>query len=327
MTQTMTQPRVIGARQLCWNLIDQQMKMDMWGGPAYIHMRTPMFSLSTDGKTGKERCSAKMRKYHATQLQAVMGEDGKPLILKSGENKGKPKMQGIPNPFWDFEADRPKIIKHTLMQVQIGFNWFEVMKSMQREAGVTPDYAGGTVKTWRSETRFIEVEMLDGSGARKTVFFHRMNINTETGEVKPFNPKKDNIYLACLRPMKPFASMPTKVWYEELDGGRRLTTDEEKLVRDVGAFALAERDEDEIAEQQGHAGRPDLNRQMFTPSVRNILSISAFGAKYRMPRRPWDEVTPVNFADIEGIEVEEDPITREVAKVVADKGYRKIKVE
>ena len=215
----------ITGRDMCFQMINQQIEADMWGGVAYLHMRTPMFDLGKNKKSGEYTdVKPRMRKYHATQLVGMNGDDGKPLMYKTGENKGKPRMQGVPNPFWDFEADRPKIIKHTLMQVQIGFDWFRIMQSMQVQGGFTPNYAGGTVQTWRAETRFIEVQMTAPKAeAKKTVFFYRENINTETGERKPFNPQRDKIYLSCLRPMKPLASMPTKVWFEELANGEPLS--------------------------------------------------------------------------------------------------------
>lgn len=319
--------RMIGCRQMCWDLIDQQMKLDMWGGVAYIHMRTPLFSLSKNKKTGEYTdVRAKVLKYHATQMVEMTGEDGKPLLYLSGDKKGKPRMQGIPNPFWDFTINRPKVIKNTIMQVQIGFDWFQIMKAAQKAGGFEQDYAGGTHKTWRSETKFIEVEMISPNPEKKkTVFFYR-----ESAEGKPFNPKRDSIYLACLRTKSPLPSMPTQVWYEELESGRILADDEKKLLQDTTAYKCAERDEDDIAEQQGHPDRPDLNREMFAPSIRNIVSLSAFGQKYRMPRRSWDDVDPVHFADLEGIEVESDPITDpdEVRRIVENPDtYRKIPVK
>ena len=333
---TMTSNKVIGARQLCWDIIDRQMTLDMWGGVAYIHMRTPLFSLTKNKTTGlKTDVKPKVLKYHATQLVPMIGEDKQPMLYKSGANKGKPRMQGVPNPFWDFEANRPKVIKNTMMQVQIGFNWFEIMKAAQREGGFEPDYEGGTQQTWRTETRYIEVTDLSKNEPRKTVFFYRFKKNVETGEEKPFDPKTDNIYLACLTPRTPLPSMPTLTWYEELSSepgvkGRRLTIDEQRLLQDTSAYKCAERDEDDIAEQQGHPDRPELNRFMFTPSVRNIVSLSAFGKKYRMPRRSWDDVDPVHFADVEGIEVENDQTTDpdEVRRVSENPGaYKKIPIK
>src|ERR1035437_9071428 len=40
------------------------------------------------------------------------------------------------SPYWDHDADAPKLIKLTTMQVQIGFDWFKVLQAAQKQAGV-----------------------------------------------------------------------------------------------------------------------------------------------------------------------------------------------
>ena len=101
------------------------------------------------------------------------------------------------------------------------------------------------------------------------------------------------------------------------------------LVMDENAYKLADQDEDEKAEKQGHPGRPDLNREMFTPSIRNMVSISAFGQRYTVRKRPWDDVTPINLLDLLELDIEADPSTsaEAVRKVVEEtRDYKKIPV-
>ena len=304
--------KTITARRMCETLIEQQAQRDMWGGVAYIHMRTPQFAMAKDKQGDYTVVQPKMRKYHATDLLPVM-ENGVQVLVKSGPNKGKPKMQGRPNPFWDFENNRPKVIKHTRMQVQVGFDWFRIMQAAQHAAGLTPDYAGGDNLNWRAQTRFIEVEFMKPvKENKKTVFFYKMQFDSLTREPLPFKMGRDRIYLACLRPTRPLPTMQTEVWFEELATGDKLGKAEQKLLMDQSAYKLSEPDEDDVAESQGHPDHPELNREMFTVKIGNIVSLSAFGLKFSMPLNPdWAEgVDPVNFAEVGEIVMDEDESTR-----------------
>ncbi len=290
--------RPVSAVNMCAKITQHMGENSLWGGSAYIHMRTPMFSIDRNGKL-----SRKMVVKHRT----LVGKDDKPLA----------------NPFWDFQENRPKLIKCSMMQVQVGFDWQKVVRDAQEKAGVEQDFvAGAGAKTWRSETRFVTLEV--GKKRHKTLFFYRVEINNATGEEKPFEPGKSKIYLACLRPMK--SVIKSKVWFEEInplegvEPKRYIREDKIEIDGQECHFEdwlTADRDEDAIAEAQGHPDRPDLNRAMFTPKIENLVSISVFGKKYNMPKVKWDEVTPVSFIDLP-ITEEDDPVTRSLESLGAE---------
>jgi hypothetical protein len=298
------------ARTMFRDLAVRSVQDGIFGGMAYIHMRTPMFSLSVDKDTGKTKISRKMVLRHRTDLSPAFLPDGKPDNYKSGEKKGQQKFVGRLNPYWDHTegVDRPKIIKNTIMRVHLMFDWQKICRRMQECAGIEPDFVPGQGKpTWRRDP----VVWIDENTHEKmrTPFVYKVDLDAN-GEPIQTPVEKTKIYLYALTPIKlPGEEFdPTKlpkieanVWYEEL-----APKDEQDaqffLPSDVEDWLTEKGDAEQAAASQGHAGRVDLNRSPFTVDIRNIVSLSAAGQKYRMPRRNWDtdgDLSPVSFEEVE----------------------------
>ena len=232
----------------------------------------------------------RMNKYSRDQ-KPVRDGAGNVVLVKSGVNKGKAKMQGDPSPYWDFAEDKSKVVKVSIMQVSLIFDYERIVQSRQWKEGLEPDFQAGLGQpTWKRKHVIFKDE--DGK-EMKTPFVYKVPIDPETGTELPIVKGQEQIYLWVL---------PQNVidcYYEDIKTGDKI---EKKLVE---PYERAKTDKEAVAEAQGLKNAEDAVIPL-TIDIRNVVTLAAARRKYYLPLRKMANVSAVEFESIEDIVYEED---------------------